>query len=47
MLLCLAATPVSGASSACGAAAKDVPRVQAAFVRRKEDYGMLWPGAIL
>ena len=30
----------------CGPGAEYVPRVQAAFVRRKEDYGMLWPGAI-
>ena len=30
----------------CGPGAKYVPRVHAAFVRRKEEYGMLWPGAI-
>ncbi len=31
---------------ACGPASKYTPTIQAAFVRRKEDYGMLWPGAI-
>jgi hypothetical protein len=30
----------------CGPAAKYVPTIKAAFVRRKEDYGMWWPGAI-
>jgi len=30
----------------CGPASKYVPSVKAAFVRRKEDYGMLWPGAV-
>ena len=30
----------------CGPGAGYVPRVAAAFVRRREDYGMLWPGAI-
>jgi hypothetical protein len=29
-----------------GPGSKYVPMVKAAFVRRKEDYGMLWPGAI-
>ncbi|HSB16532.1 MAG TPA: hypothetical protein VLE22_18920 [Bryobacteraceae bacterium] len=29
-----------------GPGAKCVPVIKAAFVRRKEDYGMLWPGAI-
>jgi hypothetical protein len=29
-----------------GPGSKYVPRVHAAFVRRKGDYGMLWPGAI-
>lgn len=29
-----------------GPAAKYVPQIHAAFVRRKEDYGMLWPGQI-
>jgi hypothetical protein len=29
-----------------GPGAKYVPTIQAAFVRRKGDYGMLWPGAI-
>ncbi len=31
---------------ACGPASKCVPRIKAAFVRRKEEYGMLWPGAV-
>jgi hypothetical protein len=30
----------------CGPASKYVPKVKAAFVRRKEDYGMWWPGAV-
>jgi hypothetical protein len=30
----------------CGPASKYVPIIKAAFVRRKEDYGMLWPGAV-
>jgi len=29
-----------------GPGASYTPRVHAAFVRRKEDYGMLWPGAV-
>ena len=29
-----------------GQASRYVPLVKAAFVRRKEDYGMLWPGAV-
>lgn len=29
-----------------GPGAKYVPRIHAAFVRRRGDYGMLWPGAI-
>ncbi len=29
-----------------GPASKYTPRVKAAFVRRKEDYGMWWPGAV-
>lgn len=29
-----------------GIASGYVPKIKAAFVRRKEDYGMLWPGAI-
>ena len=29
-----------------GPASKCVPSIKAAFVRRKEDYGMLWPGAV-
>jgi hypothetical protein len=31
---------------ACGPAAQYVPTIKAVFVRRKEDYGMLWPGAV-
>lgn len=31
---------------ACGPASSYVPKIMAAFVRRKEDYGMLWPGAV-
>ena len=31
---------------ACGPASKYVPRIKAAFVRRKEEYGMRWPGAV-
>jgi len=30
----------------CGPASKYVPTIKAAFVRRKEDYGMWWPGAV-
>ncbi len=30
----------------CGPAAKYKPTLWAAFVRRQEDYGMLWPGAV-
>jgi len=30
----------------CGLASKYVPTIKAAFVRRKEDYGMRWPGAV-
>ncbi|MHC4624277.1 MAG: hypothetical protein ACYS4W_10290 [Planctomycetota bacterium] len=30
----------------CGPAAHYVPTVKAAFVRRKEEYGMWWPGAV-
>ncbi len=29
-----------------GPGARYIPRIAAAFVRRKEDYGILWPGAI-
>jgi len=29
-----------------GQASRYVPLVKAAFVRRKEDYGILWPGAV-
>ena len=31
---------------ACGPASKYTPVIHAAFVRRKEDYGILWPGDI-
>jgi len=31
---------------ACGPASKCIPKIKAAFVRRKEDYGMRWPGAV-
>jgi len=31
---------------AAGLASQYVPTIKAAFVRRKEDYGMLWPGAV-
>jgi hypothetical protein len=31
---------------ACGPASKYTPTIQAAFVRRQEGYGMLWPGAV-
>ncbi|NQT00797.1 MAG: hypothetical protein HQ580_02110, partial [Planctomycetes bacterium] len=30
----------------CGPASKYVPTIKAAFVRRKEEYGMWWPGAV-
>ena len=30
----------------CGLASKVVPKLRATFVRRKEEYGMWWPGAI-
>jgi len=30
----------------CGPASNYVPTVKAAFVRRKEEYGMRWPGAV-
>jgi len=30
----------------CGPASRCVPAINAAFVRRKEDYGMWWPGAV-
>ena len=30
----------------CGPASSYVPKIKAAFVRRREDYGMLWPGAV-
>ena len=31
---------------AAGPASRFTPRIKAAFVRRKEEYGMLWPGAV-
>ena len=31
---------------ACGPASKYVPTIKATFVRRKEDYGMWWPGEV-
>ncbi|MBN1846663.1 MAG: hypothetical protein JW810_13340 [Sedimentisphaerales bacterium] len=31
---------------ACGPASTYTPRIKAAFVRRQEEYGMLWPGAV-
>jgi len=31
---------------ACGPASKHVPKIKAAFVRRKGEYGMHWPGAV-
>ncbi len=37
-----AAKPIA----ACGPASKYKPTVKAAFVRRKEEYGMRWPGAV-
>jgi len=30
----------------CGPASNYTPTIKVAFVRRKEDYGMLWPGAV-
>ena len=30
----------------CGPASSYIPHVKAAFVRRKEEYGMWWPGAV-
>ena len=35
-----------GKLAPCGPGASYIPRVRAAFVRRKEEYGMLWPGAV-
>lgn len=35
-------TPIKAA----GPASKYVPKIKAAFVRRKEEYGMWWPGAV-
>jgi hypothetical protein len=40
------ATAAPGAIKPAGPASKYTPVVKAAFVRRKGDYGMLWPGAI-
>ena len=31
---------------ACGPGSRYVPKIRAAFVRRQEEYGILWPGAI-
>jgi len=36
----------TGPMRPCGPASKYVPTIKAAFVRRKEDYGMWWPGAV-
>ncbi len=38
--------PRAGGLRPCGPASNYIPTVKAAFVRRKEDYGMLWPGAV-
>ncbi len=38
--------PVFARMQAAGPASSYVPRIKAAFVRRKEDYGMWWPGAV-
>jgi len=32
--------------AACGPASRYTPRIRAAFVRRKGEYGMWWPGAV-
>lgn len=51
-LLSLAGAPLLAGQSAggriapAGPASKYVPTVKAAFVRRKGEYGLLWPGAI-
>ncbi len=37
---------VTGPIRPCGPASKYVPTIKAAFVRRKEEYGMWWPGAV-
>lgn len=37
---------VTGPIRPHGPASKYVPTIKAAFVRRKEDYGMWWPGAV-
>ncbi len=42
----LAAAEPAARIRPAGPGSKYVPLVKAAFVRRKEDYGMLWPGAI-
>ena len=44
--LLAAQAPGAGQIAPCGPASKYTPSVRAAFVRRKGDYGMLWPGAI-
>ena len=38
--------PFSKPIKPAGPASKYTPRVKAAFVRRKEEYGMWWPGAV-
>jgi len=44
----VAGEEVSGATAVApaGPASRYVPRVKAAFVRRKGEYGILWPGAV-
>jgi hypothetical protein len=42
----LAGLPTERRITPCGPASRYTPTVSAAFVRRKGDYGMLWPGAI-
>lgn len=39
-------SPAAPRSRSCGPASTCVPKVRAAFVRRKGDYGMRWPGAV-
>ncbi len=39
-------TVVPRAGLACGPGSQYIPRIKAAFVRRKEEYGMWWPGAV-
>ncbi len=42
----LAGSQIKEKRISSGLASKYIPRIKAAFVRRKEDYGILWPGAI-